>query len=394
MEWRRGDVVTVVGLTNRADLNGLIADIVKRDTRHERRWNVRIQGQDKKLSLREENLVAAATTPHTAGEAAHGASAGETVDGASAGLAADGASAGEIVEGASGPPAEDASAGDAVDNAPHAPQSATFHDRQRVLVRWERFRPGEHHVFAGRVLEVIGEFGRGGRFVQTTVRVLYEVDGRRMWHTLSELSPLDEDALIALPPHDEEDDEVQVVDTRWQLFSLRCCYSLARLTDPARCLACTHPSRCNYDALNACLQGGARACPVAGCAVGHIRSRDIVRDDELRSALAHLPSAAEVCWLRGLAEVQLEAPEHLQSRAAGSRAAGSRAAGSGAVGSGAVGSGAVGSGAGGSGAVGSGAGGGRAAGSEAVGSGAGGNEPVGGREASGCGDCGCTLCRR
>lgn len=56
MAWVSGDVVTVVGLTLKTDLNGCVASIVSRDTRHERRWNICIQGHDRKMSLREENL--------------------------------------------------------------------------------------------------------------------------------------------------------------------------------------------------------------------------------------------------------------------------------------------------------------------------------------------------
>ena len=181
-------------------------------------------------------------------------------------------------------------------------------ERQRVLVRWQHRKPGEHDTYAGRVLEILGEFGRGGRFVQTTAHILYEANGLRLWHKPSELSPLAEDAVVAPPPVEADDDEPYMRQNPWRLLSLRCCYSLARLTDPARCLACSHPPCCNYDALAASLQAS-RACPVAGCAVTNMRSRDIVRDSALRGAIARLPLSAEACWLRGQADVQLEAPD-------------------------------------------------------------------------------------
>ena len=164
-----------------------------------------------------------------------------------------------------------------------------FHPGDRVLVRWTRAARGELTTYAGRVLEIKGDNARDGQFVPLEARVVYECDGLRLWHPLSELSLLDEDALVALPP----DSEVEIVAAPWHMLSLKCCYSLSPLTDPARSSACTHPARCNFDALHMCLQSGSRACPVSGCSVTNIRSRDVVRDVALRAALAGLPPDTE-----------------------------------------------------------------------------------------------------
>lgn len=66
-------------------------------------------------------------------------------------------------------------------------------------------------------------------------------------------------------------------------ISLRCCLSLAPLTDPARGEACQHSPRCNYDDLRECISK-TRMCPVAGC-TATVRARAIVRDVALRDAL-------------------------------------------------------------------------------------------------------------
>ena len=50
-----GDIVTVIGLISRPDLNGRSATVVSRDTKRQR-WNVRVEREVQKLSLREENL--------------------------------------------------------------------------------------------------------------------------------------------------------------------------------------------------------------------------------------------------------------------------------------------------------------------------------------------------
>ena len=69
-------------------------------------------------------------------------------------------------------------------------------ERQRVLVQWVRRCPGEPRFHAARILEIRGEMRRRG-YVQTDVRVEYEGDGKRFWHELKDVSPLEEDAEVA-----------------------------------------------------------------------------------------------------------------------------------------------------------------------------------------------------
>ena len=187
--------------------------------------------------------------------------------------------------------------------------SGEYREGQRVIVHW-----GPSLSYAARILEIQCE-ERHRQMVQKNVRVEYEIDQQRLWHELHELEPLDEETVVAqTSTNREEDEEVcEIVDeARWQLLELRCCYSFARLTDPARCSGCAHPSRCNYDSLLAVMQSSHRQCPVQGCAVATMRSRGIARDDALRSALAILPSSVEACWVRGTGtalEVRLEPPK-------------------------------------------------------------------------------------
>ena len=100
-------------------------------------------------------------------------------------------------------------------------------ESQRVLVRWERWAAGEQREHAGHVIEIRGEFRTGrihrGEFVQTHVRVQYEAGGKLLWHKISEVSPLDEDAIAPRPFIDEEDeDEDAFAADAWQLLPLRC----------------------------------------------------------------------------------------------------------------------------------------------------------------------------
>ena len=181
---------------------------------------------------------------------------------------------------------------------------AGFREKERVLVKWSRPLAGEHSTYAARVIQVRGEFSRSA-WVQTECRVQYEIDGTRLWHPLNELSPLDEGEEVALPP---ECCDVVEVNPTWRELSLRCVYSFSRLTDPATLPGCTHPSCCNFEALQASLKRPQRVCPVAGCMTRAVRPRDVIRDDALREAITALPASAESCWLRGAAEVQLERP--------------------------------------------------------------------------------------
>ena len=94
------------------------------------------------------------------------------------------------------------------------------------------------------------------------------------------------------PPPDDESGEAEPLDAGWQQLERRCCYSLEPLIDPARCSRCKHPPRCNFDSLLACVRTQSRACPVAGCAVKSMRSREVARDDALRTAPQVAPRVA------------------------------------------------------------------------------------------------------
>ena len=118
-------------------------------------------------------------------------------------------------------------------------QVLEYQERQRVMVRWERWRAGEQNTYAGRVVEVRGEIRGRGQYVQTEALILYEHISWKLWHKLSELSPLDETAHVPAPRLQEDDDDddendCSVAENAWLELSLRCCYSLAPLTDPAR----------------------------------------------------------------------------------------------------------------------------------------------------------------
>ena len=148
---------------------------------------------------------------------------------------------------------------------PKVPAKPVFVEKQRVLVRWTRSLPGEPDTYSARVIEIRGNF-RGQSFVQEKVRVAYELDGKHLWHDIGEDAPRQ-------PPI--ENDEVQETGpAQWQKLSLRCCYSHASLSDPARCLSCNHPPSCNFDSLLMSLKSS-RTCPVAGCTVSSMRSRDV-----------------------------------------------------------------------------------------------------------------------
>ena len=189
-------------------------------------------------------------------------------------------------------------------------EQVEFTLHQRVTVDW-----GDRAGHAARVTNIRTELRRSERLVQLSIEVEYESDGVRLWQPPHLLEPLDEDAQAAGIEHAAEVIILEESLTgRWRELPLKCCYSLEPLIDPARAsLACNHPPRCNHDSLQLCLHA-TRCCPVEGCNVKDLRSRDIVRDDELRVALARLPRTdAEVCWLRGASELRLEPPPEVQS---------------------------------------------------------------------------------
>lgn len=94
----------------------------------------------------------------------------------------------------------------------HSSAPAAFSERQRVLICWERHRVGEHSEYAGRVIEVTGDFIKGRGFVQTRIRVEYEHTGYRWWHKPTELSPLEEGAVVAPPPADDASEDEAEAD--------------------------------------------------------------------------------------------------------------------------------------------------------------------------------------
>ena len=69
---------------------------------------------------------------------------------------------------------------------------------------------------------------------------------------------------------------------------------------------CVHRSRCNFDMLKSYV-GRAKVCPIVGCDAPLARSHGVQRDDALRAALAAVPAAVDVVWLRGT-EVRTTAP--------------------------------------------------------------------------------------
>ena len=75
-------------------------------------------------------------------------------------------------------------------------------------------------------------------------------------------------------------------------LSLRCAISGARLVAPAKCEACTHLPRCNYDVLRTQV-GKSKKCPVAGCEAKVGRTRDVKIDDTLAAKLEAVPSFKE-----------------------------------------------------------------------------------------------------
>ena len=195
-----------------------------------------------------------------------------------------------------------------------ASSAPVFHEGQRVLVSWAKSRQGDPATaYSARVCELRTEITRGKGLVQTGVRCRYECGGKKLWHIPSEVSELDEAAPVTgcTPDggNEESDDDACIIEPHgrllWRKLTLRCCYSQARLSDPARCMACAHPSECNYSALIECM-ATTRTCPVDGCSVRH--AREIVRDDALREAIAALPSATETCWLRGHTELRVDNP--------------------------------------------------------------------------------------
>ena len=91
----------------------------------------------------------------------------------------------------------------------------SFAMQDRVLAT----RRADGSSWSARVIEVCGEFAHGRGWTQTQARVRYEADSRCVWHNVSDLSPLDEDAPIE--PMLSDDEDVGFVDTpSWTLLPL------------------------------------------------------------------------------------------------------------------------------------------------------------------------------
>ena len=106
-----------------------------------------------------------------------------------------------------------------------------------------------------------------------------------LWYDPKRLTPLAENAVVG-------DEDGADVASQWQKLSLRCAFSFQPLTDPARCLKCTHISSCNSRRTRGIYERLAQV-PGQRLPVDNIRSRDIVRDEPLRRALSKLPASAE-----------------------------------------------------------------------------------------------------
>ena len=78
-----------------------------------------------------------------------------------------------------------------------------YYERQRVLARLARSILG----VAGRVIEARYEFTSDGIAKQTAIQVLYEHDGRRLWHEPQDLFPLEEGEFVAPPPPPASDSD-------------------------------------------------------------------------------------------------------------------------------------------------------------------------------------------
>ena len=101
-------------------------------------------------------------------------------------------------------------------------------------------------------------------------------------------------------------------DEGWHRIDLRCCLSSSRLVDPARGERCTHPARCNYDALRA-YAGRTCKCPVQGCDAAIPRTLDVIRVREaaLERVLETVPATSDaeaMWWSPRTGEVRQEAP--------------------------------------------------------------------------------------
>ena len=102
-----------------------------------------------------------------------------------------------------------------------------------------------------------------------------------------------------------EDDGIVVGG--WERLMLRCAYSHARLTDPARTEQCQHAPRCNYESLRRHCIG--KNCPCCAAVIG--RTGSVQREAQLQELLVQLPDGIDAAWVRfgeGKWEVQVNQP--------------------------------------------------------------------------------------
>ena len=96
--------------------------------------------------------------------------------------------------------------------------------------------------------------------------------------------------------------EVDGIVEDWHRFEMRCVLSHQRLVDPSKGPLCTHRACCNYQALRDYVgrcASGPKECPLAGCGARLQRTRDVERDDPMRTLLERVPTDVQAVWLRG-----------------------------------------------------------------------------------------------
>ena len=150
--------------------------------------------------------------------------------------------------------------------------------RARVSVDW-----GTDRSFIGVVNDHRSVLGKRNSIVHE-FHIVYD-DGDAQWHDPNEWSfdVLDQ-------PVDDG-----FAETEWSRIEARCCLSLQPLTDPALGDSCAHAARCNYDQLREYV-GRMRNCPVVGCPARIPRTRDIVRDEQLRRILQQISTPEDTVW--------------------------------------------------------------------------------------------------
>ena len=142
-------------------------------------------------------------------------------------------------------------------------------------------------------------------------QVAYD-DGDRRWHDEGKKWRLQ-----VLPAIVSVGADVVCAEEPWEKLELRCAISMQRLADPAKGERCVHRSRCNFDMLKPYVSR-AKVCPIVGCDAPLARSHGVQRDDALRAALADVPAAVDVVWVKG-DEVRTAPPPVATAAASGGK---------------------------------------------------------------------------